>query len=270
MNNDDIKRKNLKLASSMVAGATEAVCMQPLDTIKVLKQSNQYNGLFNTIKTHGVGRLYKGLSPFIFQRSFTYLLRFGTFEKLKDPNNSYLGNFRAGIIAGAIESTFTTPFELIKTNLQTSKNTNSLITMKNIIQKNGFTGLYRGYLSTCARQCINIGANFTVYHEIRKKIIKDNESPNIFKIALAGMISGSVGPLLNNPFDVVKTRFMNPSYNKKYTSISNTLVTILKEEGIGSLYKGMGLRLIRVGGGQAITFSVIENLMYYFKYNRIE
>ena len=86
---------------------------------------------------------------------------------------------------------------------------------------------------------------------------------------MAGMISGSIGPLLNNPFDV-KTRFMNPSYNKKYTSISNTLITILKEEGIGSLYKGMGLRIIRVGGGQAITFSVIENLMYYFKYNRIE
>ena len=119
MNKDD-KRKNIKLASSMVAGATEAVCMQPLDTIKVLKQSNQYNGLFNTIKTHGVGRLYKGLSPFIFQRSFTYLLRFGTFEKLKDPNNSYLGNLRAGIIAGAMKVP-SQPFELIKTNLQTSK-----------------------------------------------------------------------------------------------------------------------------------------------------
>jgi hypothetical protein len=265
MNNDNVNyNKKVKLMSSMIAGATEAICMQPLDTIKVLKQSNQYNGLFNTINNQGISRFYKGLSPFIFQRSFTFLLRFGAFDKLKDPNNHYLGNLRAGIIAGAIESTFTTPFELVKTNLQTSQNKNPISTMKNIFQTNGFKGMYRGYLSTCARQCINQGSNFTIYHEIRKKIIKENETPNIFKIAMAGMISGSVGPLLNNPFDVVKTRFMNPTYNKKYTNIPNTLITILKEEGIGSLYKGMGLRMIRVGGGQAITFTVIENLMYYF------
>ena len=30
-------------------------------------------------------------------------------------------------------------------------------------------------------------------------------------------------------------------------------------------YKGIGFRLIRVSGGQVITFSVVENLLYYTK-----
>ena len=80
---------------------------------------------------------------------------------------------------------------------------------------------------------------------------------------LSGLVSGSIGPLLNNPFDVVKTRYMNPKYNKEYSNIYNALKTIVKNEGIGTLWKGIHLRIFRVAGGQAITFSVIEQLMYF-------
>ena len=63
---------------------------------------------------------------------------------------------------------------------------------------------------------MNQALNFTVYQEIRKKIIKENERPDIFKVMAAGFFSGSLGPLLNNPFDVIKTRYMNPKYNKDW------------------------------------------------------
>ena len=36
---------NRRILFGPIAGIIESMCMQPLDTIKVLKQSNQYTGL---------------------------------------------------------------------------------------------------------------------------------------------------------------------------------------------------------------------------------
>ena len=255
--------KKKKIFCGSVAGLFEAMIMQPLDTIKVLKQSNQYNGFYATLRNEGILRFYKGLTPFMGQMTVKYGLRFSVFEFLRGKDNNPLRNFGSGLVAGFAESLFITPFELIKTNLQTTKNNNPLKAITNIYAENGVRSLYRGFATTCFRQSINQATNFTVYHEIRKKIIKENEQPNFLKFGLAGMISGSIGPSLNNPFDVVKTRYMNPFYNKKYNSIPHALVTIIKEEGFGALYRGLGLRIIRVSGGQGIVFSVVELMMFY-------
>ena len=98
---------------------------------------------------------------------------------------------------------------------------------------------------------------------LRYKLINRDDKPNVLKVIGSALISGSIGPLLNNPFDVVKTRYMNPAYN--YTSIYQALKEIKKNEGLAALWRGIHLRLFRVAGGQAITFCTIEQLMYYTK-----
>jgi hypothetical protein len=241
-----------------IAGVVEAFIMQPIDTIKNLKQSNQYKGLFNT----NVKNLYKGLLPFTTQMSLKYFLRFYTFNKLKSKENNDIKNFGAGLTAGFIESLLITPFELIKTNLQTSNNKYPLIVVKDIYNKNGIKGLYKGFVSTAIRQCINQSFNFTIYYKLRNKFIDDKEKPNIFKIASSALISSSIGPILNNPFDVIKTRYQNPKYN--YPSLKYAANDIIKNDGFRMLWKGIELRLLRVSGGQVITFLVIENLTYNF------
>ena len=256
------KEKKKRMMCAPIAGIAEAIIMQPFDTIKVRKQSNQYPGLSKFIKSKGVSYLYKGLTPFMGQMFVKYGIRFSSFEILRGNNNSVYRNLLAGMGAGFFESLFITPFEIVKTNLQTRDSITDPLSATKRITNNGILGLYRGFLSTCIRQSINQGSNFTVYMKIREKIIKKDEKPNIFKVSGAALISGSVGPLLNNPFDVVKTRYMNPGYNNKYNGIGDTIKTIIKEEGISSLWKGIHLRLFRVAGGQAITFTVIEQLMF--------
>ena len=54
---------------------------------------------------------------------------------------------------------------------------------------------------------------------------------------------------------------MNPKY--KYNSVYGAIKDIFKNEGVNAFYKGIGFRLLRVCGGQAITFCVVENLLYY-------
>jgi len=251
--------ENRKILFAPLAGVVESIFMQPFDTIKVLRQSNQYNGLKPLL--HNPSLLYKGLTPFTGQMFVKYFLRFSTFEIMKSKNNNFFHNFGAGIIAGTIESLFITPFELVKTNLQTTCHKKPLICIQNIIKEKGYIGLYRGYITTCIRQSTNQAFNFSVYYKLRTLFVKDNEKPSLIKIVLSSLISSSIGPIITNPVDVLKTRFMNPKY--KYKSIFSAIRDIVKKEGIQTFFKGLELRLFRVCGGQIITFTVIENLIYY-------
>ena len=148
-----------------------------------------------------------------------------------------------------------------KTNLQTTQNKSPLEVIKKIYNTNGIRGLYRGYSSTCIRQSTNQAFNFSVYYKLRNFFIKENEKPNIFKIVFATLLSSSIDPILTSPIDTIKTRFMNPKYN--YKNVFEATKDIIKNEGISTFYKGLGFRLIRVSGGQIITFCVVENLLYY-------
>ena len=260
------KNKQKKISFGIFAGICEAFVMQPIDTIKVLKQSNQYLGFNNTISKLGPSYLYRGITPFVSQMGVKYALRYTTFELFRGKSNNYYRNFLAGFCAGITESLFITPFEIVKTHQQTIKSKNSVFkTISNLKKEQGLKGLYRGFTTTALRQSINQASNFMVYHEIRKIIIKNDENPPIYKFLLSGFISGSVGPLLNNPFDVIKTRYMNPKFNNSYNSIFHATISIIKNEGIATLYTGLPLRLVRVAGGQGIVFTIIELLNKYFQ-----
>ena len=131
-----------KILFGSIAGITEALIMQPIDTLKVLRQSNQ--PLPNFIKNPS--HYYKGITPFVSQMSVKYTLRFTAYETLK--GETFSRNFLAGIAAGFTESLFITPFELVKTNLQTTNENRPTEVVKNIIKLKGISGLYRGFFST--------------------------------------------------------------------------------------------------------------------------
>jgi solute carrier family 25 citrate transporter 1 len=250
---------NRKILFGPIAGIIESIAMQPLDTMKVLKQSNQYTSFSEHIRNPRF--LYKGLTPFTSQMMVKYFLRFTTFELFKSKNDNFARNFGAGICAGFTESLFITPFELIKTNLQTTENKKPLKVINKLYTDNGIKGLYRGFSTTAIRQCTNQAFNFSVYYKLRKLFIKENEKPNIFKIVASSLFSSSIGPVLTSPIDTIKTRFMNPKYT--YKSVFDAFKDIYRNDGVKGFYKGLSFRLLRVCGGQAITFCVVENLLYY-------
>jgi len=250
---------NRKILFGPIAGIIESICMQPVDTMKVLKQSNQYTNFSSLIKQPKT--LYKGLTPFTGQMFIKYFLRFTSFELFKSKNDKIFQNFMAGIGAGFTESLFITPFELIKTNLQTTQNKRPIVVVKDLYKQNGIKSLYRGFSTTAIRQCTNQAFNFSIYYKLRTMFIKENEKPNMLKIIASSLFSSSIGPILTSPIDTLKTRYMNPKY--KYNSIIQAIKEIIKNEGISTFYKGIGFRLLRVCGGQAITFCVVENLLYY-------
>lgn len=240
-----------------IAGMVESVVMQPFDTIKVLKQSG--NNKINP------SSLYNGFLPFTTGMIIKYYLRFSVINKVnsdlsKYSNKNNLINFVSGFTAGFIESIFLTPFELVKTRLQTNP---TKIKIKNIIStiynEHGINGIYRGYLSTALRQSINQSMNILVYYYFRNS---DTYEPTFLKTSLLGFVSGSLGPILNNPLDVVKTRYMNKAFN--YKNWNEAFRDIIKKHGYIYLFSsGLYLRIIRVGIGQSIIFNTLETLKYY-------
>jgi solute carrier family 25 citrate transporter 1 len=79
---------------------------------------------------------------------------------------------------------------------------------------------------------------------------------------MIGGFSGGMGPLVNNPLDVVKTRLQKQVVHEgkkpKYTGLIQACAVIAKEEGSLALWKGITPRLLRIMPGQAITFMTYE------------
>ncbi len=77
-----------------------------------------------------------------------------------------------------------------------------------------------------------------------------------------GLIAGAIGPIVNCPLDVVKTRLMRQEtivgQQPKYRGTLHAIGLIFKEEGYFALYKGLLPRLARIAPGQAITWTVVE------------
>lgn len=114
------------------------------------------------------------------------------------------------------------------------------------------------------RQGCNQAVNFTTYNLFKKKVleIQNKQELDHWQSLILGGVSGGLGPLVNNPLDVVKTRMQKQVIKQgtqaKYTGIVQSIGVIYKAEGGLALWKGITPRLMRIMPGQAITFMVYE------------
>ncbi|RIA95142.1 mitochondrial carrier domain-containing protein [Glomus cerebriforme] len=186
--------------------------------------------------------------------------------KKKDP----LVHLTAGGISGLASCVLLQPFDLVKTRLQQqqqqlllknndgkSKSLNSTIlrTVKNIIENESISGLWKGTVPTILRNVPGSALYFFTLSEIRQLLSKHQKvkSQNFSNSSLpvlsnrdnliAGMVArGSIG-LIMMPITVIKVRYESNLYN--YKSIWSAFTSILKHEGIKGLFYGYGATAIR-------------------------
>ena len=88
-------------------------------------------------------------------------------------------------------------------------------------------------IKTLTVDCVLV---FVYFLHIIQKMDKNLSTKNDI---LAGAFAGAFARLLTAPFDVLKIRFQLQSKdNRKYTSIIQSIQTIIREEGVYSLWKG--------------------------------
>ncbi|CAK4675905.1 hypothetical protein LEN26_006805 [Aphanomyces euteiches] len=282
----------VKMFAGMAGGLAEAVALQPLDVTKTrlqLDRSGQYKNMWHCGKTiyqtEGGLALYKGLTPFIAHLTLKYALRFGSFAKFKEllgeapgTKSSNAINFTAGMMTGVLESVLiVTPFDVVKTRLQKEigkgQFNGPIDLTRQMIAKEGFSALWKGNVATMLRQASNQACNFTTFvwmnENLWKKEEGDGKTLEVWKTLVNGMVAGSVGPSLNTPLDVIKTRMMAQvtvsGEVPKYKNFVQAFQVIAKEEGYGALWKGLMPRLARMAPGQAITWTVVTQITSFFE-----
>lgn len=283
----------VKMLSGMCGGVAEAVLLQPLDVTKTrlqLDKTGKYKGMVQCgktiVKEEGYGALYKGLTPFVTHLTLKYALRFGAFawfkKKIAGENSTGRAsngtNFAAGLLTGCLESVLiVTPFEVVKTRLQQEvgrgKYTGPIDCMRKVIKNEGFTAMWKGNVPTMVRQGSNQAFNFMAFswlnHNVWKKEDGDGKQLEVWKTLINGLVAGSIGPCLNCPMDVIKTRLMAQETVKgvapKYSGFVQAFRVIAKEEGTGALWKGLIPRLTRLAPGQAITWTVVMRVTAMFE-----
>jgi len=235
----------------------------PIATARLIVQKNGFLSLYR-----GLTAVYTGIVP-------KMAIRFLTFEQYKDWLSSYtsLGRstsatFTAGLFAGLTEAILVvTPAEVCKIRMQSESNRqfkNVAHAAYSIVREEGLAALYKGVIPTMFRQGCNQAVNFTAYNAIKTRVLQEEGKTELasWQSMLIGGFSGGMGPLVNNPVDVVKTRLQKQVVleNKapKYTGLMQACFVIAKEEGIASLWKGITPRLLRIMPGQAITFTTYE------------
>lgn len=187
---------------------------------------------------------------------------------------------QAGLAAGLTEAVLiVTPFEVVKTRLQQQEGFSNLTyrgpihCATTMVRQEGLLSLWKGCTPTMIRQGSNQAFNFTCFalftRYIWGKREGDGKTLSPWKTFVNGLAAGAVGPCFNSPVDIIKTRFMAqrsvPGEQRKYTSVVGTIRTIVLEEGVTALWKGLLPRLMRLAPGQAITWTVVMQVTSFFE-----
>jgi len=130
----------------------------------------------------------------------------------------------------------------------------------------GLAGLYRGFVVSCVGIIVYRGFYFGLYDTLQP-ILKENDIDGFMaKLTLGYGVTVTAG-LISYPLDTVRRRMMMTSGEAvKYSGSVDCMTKILKEEGVGSLFKGAGANILRglAGAGVLAGFDELRGL--YIKY----
>jgi len=155
-----------------------------------------------------------------------------------------------GGLAGCHAEIWTLPIDITKVRLQLQgtahggqrKYKGILHTGATIVREEGVLGLWKGVTPALLRQFLYTGFRMGIYEPIRNFLSfggsKASDASLLTKI-LAGMVAGGVAAAVFTPTDLLKVR-MQGSSDQRYKNIFHAFKTVIKEERITGLWKGMG------------------------------
>lgn len=153
---------------------------------------------------------------------------------LKQKPNLYESMGIAGTTA-VISVNFTHPLDLFKTRLQADK-----FNFSQLMKEEGIFSFWKGIKAAYMREATYTSIKLGCYGPIKTALRADD---NFLMKFLSGSISGTMGVLVGNPFDVMKTLTMtNTSSN---VSLSESMKNMYSQQGIGGFYRGISANIGR-------------------------
>lgn len=162
----------------------------------------------------------------------------------------------AGGIAGCASRTFTAPLDVTKILFQVQSDGGDKAqyksfshALKRIAQEEGVKGLWKGNNVACLRLGPYSAVKYWTF-ETMKTAFEDEKGQVVGgKKAVAGGMAGVAAVVTTYPLDLIKTRLTlqkegvaadGTKYEKTYSGIVDCAVKVSRQEGVASLYKGIG------------------------------
>ncbi|XP_027931962.1 mitochondrial uncoupling protein 2-like [Vigna unguiculata] len=184
---------------------------------------------------------------------------------MSDPNQiSFALAFLCSAFAACFAEFCTIPLDTAKVRLQLQKKVGvddgvglpkykgMLSTIKTIAREEGISALWKGIVPGLHRQCLYGGLRIGLYDPVKTFLVGSafvGEVP-IYHMILAALLTGALAITIANPTDLVKVRLQSEGHlpsgvPRRYSGAIDAYLTILRQEGIGALWTGLGPNIAR-------------------------
>ncbi|WFD34918.1 Mitochondrial succinate-fumarate transporter [Malassezia cuniculi] len=196
-------------------------------------------------------------------------------QKNNKPKVKASTHLIAGGIAGLSEALTCHPLDTIKVRMQLTRKTQGaksrgfFSTGVYIFRKDGFLGLYKGLGAVVAGIVPKMAIRFWSF-EAYKSALADKQTgvTSAQGVFLAGLGAGTTeAVVVVNPMEVVKIRLQAQQHSMadslqgpRYRNAAHALFTIVRTEGIMTLYRGVALTAARQATNQAANFTAYQEI----------
>ncbi|PHH64745.1 hypothetical protein CDD81_4007 [Ophiocordyceps australis] len=186
-------------------------------------------------------------------------------------------NLIAGGGAGMMEALVCHPLDTIKVRMQLSRRARQpgapkrgfIRTGVEIVKKETPLGLYKGLGAVLTGIIPKMAIRFSSFEWYKQLLADPTGHVSGRATFLAGLAAGVTEAVaVVTPMEVVKIRLQaqhhsmaDPLDIPKYRNAAHALYTVVREEGVGALYRGVSLTALRQGSNQAVNFTAYS----YFK-----
>ncbi|KAJ6373112.1 hypothetical protein OIU76_027446 [Salix suchowensis] len=170
----------------------------------------------------------------------------------------------AGACAGVSSTLCMYPLELVKTRLTIQRDVyNGIVhAFLKILREEGPGELYRGLAPSLIGVIPYAATNYFAYDTLRKayrKYFKQEKIGNI-ETLLIGSAAGAMSSSATFPLEVARKHMQVGALSGRqvYKNVIHALASILEQEGIQGLYKGLGPSCIKMVPAAGISFMCYE------------
>ncbi|KAI9491151.1 mitochondrial carrier domain-containing protein [Zychaea mexicana] len=180
--------------------------------------------------------------------------------------------FYFGGVSSCIAAITVHPLDLTKVRLQTMTGNDKvgmLKTMLSIVRNEGPLRLYAGLSASIFRQATYATVRLGVYEKLKQHMLTKTEKPKVWQLLLCSTTAGALGGACGTPGDIVNVRMQNDGQlplvqRRNYKNAVDGLLRISREEGVSSLFRGLGpnvSRAILVTSAQCVSYDLFKDLL---------
>ncbi|VDK56754.1 unnamed protein product [Anisakis simplex] len=292
----DVKKFLIDLLTGGTAAAISKTAVAPIERVKILLQvqdaqktiavEKRYKGIIDVLvrvpKEQGLVALWRGNLANVIRYFPTQALNFAfkdTFKKMfmegfVHKYSSHLmfcccdGQFCGA--AGAASMCFVYPLDFARTRLAADIGKGASREFKGltdcivkVFKSDGPIGLYRGFFVSVQGIIIYRAAYFGMFDTVKILVAADKKLNFFFAWAIAQVVTVSSG-ILSYPWDTVRRRMMMQSGRTDilYKNAGDCALKIIKQEGMGALFKGALSNVFR-GTGGALVLAIYDEIQKY-------